>query len=121
MSSNVKITSTSQRHLGAVIGDIKYKEQYVSEKINSLIDQTELLAKIAETETEPQAAYSAFIAGFKSKLNYMMRTIPNMQDSGIHRQGRASAQKLKKKKLCLLRRLLGTSSYTSDQWWSSMF
>ena len=75
---NVEITSTGQRHLGAVVGDIKYKDKYVNEKINSLVDQTKILAKIAEIE--PQAAYSAFIAGFKSKLNYLMRTIPDIQE-----------------------------------------
>ena len=27
---------------------------------------------------EPQAAYSAFVSGFRHKLTYMMRTIPNI-------------------------------------------
>ena len=29
-------------------------------------------------ETQPQAAYLAFSSGFKSKLNYFMRTTPNI-------------------------------------------
>ena len=34
--SNVKITVTSQRHLGAVIGSIDYKNKFVNEKIAKL-------------------------------------------------------------------------------------
>ena len=30
--------------------------------------------------TEPQAAYAAFTAGFKHKLTYFLRTIPNIAD-----------------------------------------
>ena len=29
------------------------------------------------TEAQPQATYLAFASGFKSKLNYFLRTIPN--------------------------------------------
>ena len=29
-------------------------------------------------ETQPQAAYLAFASGFKSKLNYFLRTMPNI-------------------------------------------
>ena len=74
--SNVKITSTGQRHLGAVIGSLNYKNKFVNEKINSMVNQLSLLSKIAEIE--PQAAYSAFVVGFKSKLNYLLRTIPDI-------------------------------------------
>ena len=77
--SNVKITSTGQRHLGAVIGNLDYKNKYVNEKVNSLIDQISTLSKIALME--PQAAYSAFSVGFKGKLNYMIRTIPNISNN----------------------------------------
>ena len=40
--------------------------------------QLEELSKIARTE--PQAAYSAFTAGFKHKLTYFLRTIPNVAE-----------------------------------------
>ena len=74
--SNVKITSTGQRYLGAVIGSLNYKNKFVNEKINSMVNQLSLLSKIAEIE--PQAAYGAFVVGFKSKLNYLLRTIPDI-------------------------------------------
>ena len=38
----------------------------------------ENIRKIAETE--PQAAYSAFVGGFKGKLTYFMRTIPELDE-----------------------------------------
>ena len=34
-----------------------------------------MLSTVAESQ--PQAAYSAFVTGFKNKLSYFMRTIPN--------------------------------------------
>ena len=76
--SNVKITTNGERHLGAVIGSNEYRKDYVDNKINSLVEQLKLLSKIAETE--PQAAYSAFAAGFKHKLTYILRTIPNISE-----------------------------------------
>ena len=48
--SNVKITSTGQRHLGAVIGSLNYKNEFVNEKIDSMVNQLRLLSKIAEIE-----------------------------------------------------------------------
>ena len=76
--SNVQITTNGERHLGAVIGSNEYKKDYVDDKINSLVEQLKLLLKIAETE--PQSAYSAFAAGFKHKLTYILRTIPDISE-----------------------------------------
>ena len=36
-----------------------------------------VLSKIAKTE--PQAAYAAFVSGFKHKLTYYIRTMPNIK------------------------------------------
>ena len=77
--SNVKITSTGQRHLGAVIGSLNYKNKFVNEKVNSMVNQLHFLSKIAEIE--PQAAYSAIVVGFKSKLNYLIRTLPDISNN----------------------------------------
>ena len=62
------LTVTGQRHLGAVIGSIDYKNKFVNVKIAKLRLQLQLLSKIAEIE--PQPAYSAYVSGFKSKLNF---------------------------------------------------
>ena len=39
-------------------------------------NQLTILPTIAETQ--PQAAYSALVSGFKNKLNCFLRTIPNI-------------------------------------------
>ena len=33
-----------------------------------------------KAENQPQAAYSAFVSGFKNKLSYFMRTIPDISN-----------------------------------------
>ena len=69
--TNIEITSSGQRHLGAVIGSEQYRKEYIEEIVL-------LLSKIAEIQ--PQTAYSTYIHGFKSKYNFFNRTIPTMQN-----------------------------------------
>ena len=76
--TNIQISSEGQRHLGAVIGSVKYKHDYIQEKIDLWIRELRVLCKIASTE--PHAAYTGFITGFKHKVSYFMRTIPNISD-----------------------------------------
>ena len=76
--SKVNITIEGKRHLGATIGSEGYKKSFVRDKVKELIDQLKVLSKIAHIE--PQAAYTCFTAGFKHKLTYLMRTIPNIVD-----------------------------------------
>ena len=38
----------------------------------------QLVLRSSLAESQPQAAYSTFVSGFKSKLNYFMRTIPGI-------------------------------------------
>ena len=61
----MSITIEGKRHLGAVIGSNKYREEYVKVLINDWNNQLALLSPIAESQ--PQTAYSAFVSGFKSK------------------------------------------------------
>ena len=76
--SKVNITAEGKRHLGATIGSDAFKDNFVGEKINELTEQLKLLSKIAQIE--PQAAYTCFTSGFRHKLTYIMRTIPNIED-----------------------------------------
>ena len=64
--TEVQITTEGQRHLGAIIGSVEYKKTYATALVDYWKQQLKILAKIAETE--PQAAYSAFVGGFKGKL-----------------------------------------------------
>ena len=74
--TSIKITYDGQRHLGAVIGDAKFKEEYISEKVRIWVEELNLLSKIAKSQ--PQAAYVAFIIGFKNKFNYVLRTMADI-------------------------------------------
>ena len=71
--SGVQITTEGKRHLGASLGSTKYKEEYLSSKVDEWIAQLRILSQIARTQ--PQAAYSAFITGFRHKISFYMRTI----------------------------------------------
>ena len=64
-NTNIKITSSGQRHLGAVIGSELYRKEYIEEIVSKWRDELSLLSEIVEIQ--PQAAYSAYIHGFKSK------------------------------------------------------
>ena len=66
------------RHLDAVIGSKEFKSRYIRTLLNDLNEQLLLLSQIAQSE--PQAAYSAFVARFKGKLTYYLRTIPDIKE-----------------------------------------
>ena len=74
--SGVTITTEGERHMGAVIGSEKYKEQYVANKIDKWIKDIEILAEIAEDE--PQAAYASFTKAISHRWTYVQRTIPGI-------------------------------------------
>ena len=73
---DVQITTAGERHLGAVIGSMQFKEKYVANQVGVWNEQLIVLSNIAEIE--PQVAYVAFVSGFKHKLTYFMRTIPDI-------------------------------------------
>ena len=55
-----------------------YKEDYMNEKTDQWIKEVKLLSEIVKIE--PQCALSCFISGYKYKLNYYMRTVPNISN-----------------------------------------
>ena len=76
--SNVNITVEEKRHLGAIFGSDGYKREYVDELVKDWNSQLCMLSTVAESQ--PQAAYSAFVNGFKNKLCYFIRTIPDISN-----------------------------------------
>ena len=76
--TNIAITTEDQRHIVAVTGSETFKQKYVLNKIKQWIKKLRVLSKIASHK--PQAAYSGFIKGFKHKLIYFMRIIPNIKN-----------------------------------------
>ena len=79
-NSRVNITAEGQRDLVAVIGSTEYRDEYVKDSVKDWDNQLTILSTIAETQS--QAAYLAFASGFKSKLNYFLRT-PS-ETSSVH-------------------------------------
>ena len=73
--TGINITADGQRHIGASIGSIKYREKFVSNLINDWSKQIGLLSRIAKID--PHSAYAAYTNGLRHKFNYVMRTIPD--------------------------------------------
>ena len=48
----------------------------MTQKVYTWLDELNTLSDIARFD--PQAAYSCFVSGYKHKLTYIMRTIPNI-------------------------------------------
>ena len=67
-----------KRHLGSVIGSHNYKKEYCEDLVNKWVNELKTLCTIASTQ--PQAAYTAYIKGFKSKFTYYLRTIEQFDD-----------------------------------------
>ena len=72
---DINISEDGKRHWGAVIGSIEYHENYVTQKVNTWLDELNMLRDIAKIA--PQAEYICFVNGYKHKV-YIMRTIPKM-------------------------------------------
>ena len=77
--TGVNITVEGKKYLGGFVGTEEGKTTYVNEDLlKCWSHDLKELAKIARSE--PQAAYSAFTSGFKHKMTYFMRTIPNIEN-----------------------------------------
>ena len=74
-NADINITEDGKRHWGAVIGSIEYHENYVTQKVNTWLDELNMLCDI--TRIASQAEYSCFVNGYKHKV-YIMRAIPKM-------------------------------------------
>ena len=77
-NSNINITVEGKRHLRAIVGSDSYKREYVDDLVKDWNSQLCMLSTVAESQ--PQAAYSAFVSGFKSKLSNFARTIPDISN-----------------------------------------
>ncbi len=74
-NTGITIETEGSRHLGAALGTNGFVETYVQQKVQKWVKEIATLSEFALTE--PQAAYSAFVFGIKSKWNFLQRTIPN--------------------------------------------
>ena len=72
----MNITTAGKKHLGAAIGTIDYREEFMTSLVRKWVDQIETLSKIAAFE--PRTAYVAFTSCIRHRYTYYMRTIPNI-------------------------------------------
>ena len=75
--TNINITIDGRKYLGGYIGSESGRGKYAEDLVSSWCNQLKVLSKIAKTE--PQAAYAAFVSGFKHKLTYYIRTMTNIK------------------------------------------
>ena len=81
--TNVQITTDGHKYLGGYIGSDVGKQAYVKSLVDTsaLVDtwcsQLRKLSDIAKHE--PQAAYTAFVSGFRHRFTYHTRTIPGIE------------------------------------------
>jgi len=73
-NTDVNITTSGKKHLGAVIGHLDYKVDFVSKLVTEWIHQIKQLSEIALSE--PHAAYTAFTSCIRHKYTHYLRTIP---------------------------------------------
>ena len=63
-NTGINITTEGKRHLGAVIGNGSFKNEYVKSKIDEWVEELKYLTKIAKIE--PHATYVAFTHGVRN-------------------------------------------------------
>ena len=74
----VRISIQGRRHLGAALGSRLFVESYVSQCVENWTGELQRLSHIAASQ--PQAAYTAFVHGVRSKWRFLARTIPEIKD-----------------------------------------
>jgi hypothetical protein len=68
---------TSHRLLGGVIGDTDGIESFVTNKVGEWCNLVDSLCMVAETQ--PQAAYSAFVKSIQNKWLFLQRVVPHCE------------------------------------------
>ena len=76
--TGVMITARGQRHLGSAVGVKTFVEEFVVEKVMGWVKEVEKLSTIARFQ--PQAAHVVFTHGLTHRWNFLMRTIPGVED-----------------------------------------
>ena len=77
-NTGIRITTAGKRHLGAALGSVDFRKEYVSEKVGEWSREVVKLAEFAQSQ--PHAAYAAFIHGEQHRFRFCMRTIPGMEE-----------------------------------------
>ena len=76
-NSGAHTTAERKRYLDVVIGSIEHCDKDVKDLVKDWESQLTIWSTI--TEARLQGAYLAFASGFKSKLNFFLKSIPNLR------------------------------------------
>ena len=61
--------------MGSYIGTANDKSNYANKAVNGWIQELKVLCRI--TRSEPHAAYTCFVSGFRHRITYLTRVIPD--------------------------------------------
>ena len=76
--TDVKITKRGKKNLGAVVGQIEYRKEFLADLVENWLREIDALSSVASHE--PQSAYTAFTMSIRHRYTYFMRTIPDISD-----------------------------------------
>jgi len=76
--TTINVTCEGRKYLGGFIGTNQARDVYTNDLVSNWSLQLENLCKIAKSE--PQAAFNGFCKGFRHKLTYHMRVLPNLHE-----------------------------------------
>ena len=74
-NTNINITTSGRKYLGSYIGTANNKSDYADKVVKGWIEELKILCKIARSE--PHAAYTCFVSGFRHRITYLTRVIPD--------------------------------------------
>ena len=82
VGTGIQMTSAGRAYLGAPLGSDSFMAEYTDGQVAEWCDGLSRLAAIADTQ--PHAAYSAFLHGFLSKWNYFFALLPIFPPNFLH-------------------------------------
>ena len=60
------------------MGSQDFKKKYISDKVSKWIEGIEKISEVAESQ--PHAAYSAYVHGYQHKFHYFLRTLNDIKE-----------------------------------------
>ena len=76
-TTDVRISSEGHKYLGGYLGSDDGKDKYIDSLVSKWCQQIHVLSEIAKYQ--PQAAYAAFVSGFRHRFTYHIRTVPGIK------------------------------------------
>ena len=76
--SGIEINCEGTRHLGAAVGNSKFKKSYITQKVNNWICAVKKLDDIAVTQ--PHAAFASFTQCLQGQWTFLCRAMPGTSE-----------------------------------------